>query len=39
MSITATHVFGLDGVSDASASPMTNAAAMPTAIVAVNAPR
>ena len=35
----ATHVFGVDGWSEAAASPRTNAAATPTASVAPSAPR
>ena len=38
MSRIATHVFGVDE-SEAATSPITNAAAMPTASVAVSAPR
>ncbi len=39
MSTQETHVFGLDGLDDAATSPRRNAAAMPTASVAVSAPR
>ena len=38
-SMTATHVFGLDGVLDVATSPITNAAMTPITIVMPNAPR
>ncbi len=39
MSNQQTQVFGLDGLDEAATSPSTNAAATPTANVAVSAPR